>query len=543
MTLGRTDLNASPRGNESPAGPGDPIRPPLARARRLILAALSLGFVFLADWLFWNHPRGWTIGGFGLLLAGSLLAWERPLPRGKPALGVLVAVSLLCLHCLEEPNILTVVMGVLGLLTLALIAREGWSSNAVVWAQRWTLAALTAWQSPFQDAAAWHRQRRNEDGPTLCWLRRWSLPVLLCAVFVALFAVANPVVSNWLHDVGTGLRDLVRELLEVSPSGWRLLMWALVGVSVWGLLRFRSGLVTPADGTPADSGPVPAKTPSPALLIRCLVLFNLAFAVQSVLDLYYLWGGGSLPEGLTHAQYVHRGAYPLLAAAILAALFVLAAFRAGPRNASLRLARGLVYLWLIQNLLLVMSAAWRLRLYVEVYTLTRWRVAAALWMLLVLCGLVWILLRIVTGRSNLWLTNANTVTALLVLYGSVFVNYDGLIAGFNVAHCQEVRGVGPTIDLVYLERLGPDTLPALLRLAGKLKEPSAKPALRDTIERLRADLQADLGSWRGWTWRRHRLRQLAFPVVSENSSARGRLSDQDSSVPSRPVRKTRPDFG
>jgi len=427
---------------------------------------------------------------------------------------VFVAVTLLCLQCLEEPNSLTVVVGLLGLFTLGLLAREGWSTSAVVWAQRWALVALTAWQSLFKDAAAWYRQRQKTG--RLTWsgsgfVRNWFIPALLCAVFLKLFAVANPVLSTWLKDTEKAIRDLVRELLEIGPSGWRLLMWVMVGVSVWGLLRFRSGLRNPVAKTPSGFDSAWAKFPSPALVVRCLLLFNLAFAVQSALDICYLWGGGTLPAGVSHAQYAHRGAYPLLAAAILAAFFVLGAFRRDPRDQALRVARGLVYVWLIQNLLLVMSAAWRLRLYVEAYTLTRWRVAAALWMLLVLCGLVLILLRIVTGRSNPWLTNANAITTLLVLYGCCFVNFDGLIAGFNVTHCQEASGDGPTIDLAYLERLGPDTLPALLRLAGELQEWSAKRAMHDTIERLRVDLQADLSSWRGWTWRRQRLTRLAVP--------------------------------
>jgi hypothetical protein len=241
------------------------------------------------------------------------------------------------------------------------------------------------------------------------------------------------------------------------------------------------------------------------------VLFNVLFALQTGLDVYYLWAGGELPKGLTYAQYSHRGAYPLLVAAILAALFVLAAFRGVSRANSMRSARRLVYLWLVQNLFLVVSAAWRLRLYVDVYTLTRLRVAAAIWMLLVFCGLVWILVRIVAGRSNLWLININTITALSVLYVCCFVNFDGWITRFNVAHCREVRGSGPKIDVAYLESLGPDALPALLQLVARTQGSPDAPAVHGTVQRLRTDLQADLGSWRGWTWRRQRMLQLDFP--------------------------------
>jgi len=46
----------------------------------------------------------------------------------------------------------------------------------------------------------------------------------------------------------------------------------------------------------------------------------------------------------------------------------------------------LVYLWVAQNVLLVTSSILRLDLYVQIYLLTWWRVAAFIWMLLVAFG-------------------------------------------------------------------------------------------------------------------------------------------------------------
>ena len=61
--------------------------------------------------------------------------------------------------------------------------------------------------------------------------------------------------------------------------------------------------------------------------MRSLVLFNLLFAVQTVMDVHYLWRGAALPDGMTYATYAHRGAYPLIVTALLAAGFVLVAMR------------------------------------------------------------------------------------------------------------------------------------------------------------------------------------------------------------------------
>ena len=46
-----------------------------------------------------------------------------------------------------------------------------------------------------------------------------------------------------------------------------------------------------------------------ATILRSLILFNLLFAVQTVLDVTYLWGNATLPADISYASYAHRGAH------------------------------------------------------------------------------------------------------------------------------------------------------------------------------------------------------------------------------------------
>ena len=134
---------------------------------------------------------------------------------------------------------------------------------------------------------------------------------------------------------------------------------------------------------------------------RSLMLFNALFALQTVLDLAYLWGGATLPDGMSHAEYAHRGAYPLIVTALLAAGFVLIAMRPGGPAEQSRLIRPLVLLWTGQNILLVISSMLRLDLYVAAYSLTYLRLAAFIWMVLVATGLLLILIQILLKKPNL----------------------------------------------------------------------------------------------------------------------------------------------
>ncbi|MFZ4395880.1 MAG: DUF4153 domain-containing protein [Kiritimatiellia bacterium] len=69
----------------------------------------------------------------------------------------------------------------------------------------------------------------------------------------------------------------------------------------------------------------------PALVWRCLGVFNVLFALETVTDLIYLWGGCALPEGMSYASYAHRGAYPLVVTALLSAGLTLYFFPPGRR--------------------------------------------------------------------------------------------------------------------------------------------------------------------------------------------------------------------
>jgi hypothetical protein len=287
----------------------------------------------------------------------------------------------------------------------------------------------------------------------------WLVPLTLGSVFVLLFGTANPVIEKWIAQMipSDGASPI---------SVDRLLFWTAATMFVWPFIQiwWRRKPASPS-AEPVLQAREPATRPSPlfraASILRSLILFNLLFAVQTALDLIYLWGNVELPPGITYASYAHDGAYALILTALLAAGFVLAAMRPGGPAERSQLTRPLVYLWVAQNILLVASSILRLDLYVQIYLLTYWRVAAFIWMLLVALGLVLIVARIVLERPNSWLIRANLIALTAVLYACSLTNFASIIADYNVTHSREASGNGVTIDMSYLFQLGPQALPAI----------------------------------------------------------------------------------
>lgn len=476
------------------------------RTRMSFLVAATVFLVATSDWLFYKQPAGWNLGLWELAVMIVVILTHRDALRTWPGRGLLVALLGLSAALMAQPGPLVVALGAIGVLSLAMIGRLGWQPRATEWVRRWVVFAVTGGFQILEDLLLVQRWRHKGHGSPLftrflLLARHWLLPSILSIVFLSLFALANPLISKSLNDLDILLQTIVQELhVDVV----RIFFWCFIAIGSWALLRKRIKRAKTAIAAPPWIEP----QGFPGQVVRCLLLFNALFVIQNLLDLRYLYGGAALPSGMTYAEYAHRGAYPLIATALLAGAFVLITFRPGGMTQQLSAARRLVVAWLAQNVFLTLSALWRLHLYVQVYSLTRWRVAAAVWMLLVAAGLAWTALRIVSDRPNEWLVNVNFATTLLVLYCCCFVNFNGMIAWYNARHCREITGAGVNIDVSYLRDLGPEAIPALEWFSGKTGDTPVSNAASIAGESLKSGLQRQMSNWRGWTLRNYALSGL-----------------------------------
>lgn len=477
-----------------------PDRPRLKRHFAPLLLAL---LVILADQLFFGQEPGINRFLFCFLLVPALVFLGRPSSRARvlpfAALAIAAMLPMIEAPTLSSQIVAGVAVTLLALAAAGLLPRVPAAIPAVLArlmlalpgrAIQGTGRLLTA-----QTIPATARGIGTE-------LRFWILPLALGLVFVGLFAGANPLIERALAAI-----DLAALLSYFDFE--RTLFWLFTAGFVWVLLRPRlARRCCRRRGETGDRFSSPLLLSEP-VLHRALALFNVLFMVQTFLDLAYLWGGLELPQGVSHAQYAHRGAYPLVVTALLAAFFVLVAIRPGAAGVTSRLIRRLIYLWILQNILLCFSAILRLDLYVEAYSLTGMRIAAGLWILLVAVGLALILMRILWNRSNAWLFATNGASLLVVLYGVAVIDIPAFVANYNVAHSRDMDGSGEWLDSQYLRTLGPAALPAIdayLAQASFRQVPEFKLAL---VKELRSDLVFDFQirskDWRSWTWRSQRL--------------------------------------
>jgi hypothetical protein len=472
------------------------IAPRHSFAIKLLAAAV---LVAAGDILFYFHGVGATLGAFALLWTAALALAVGRVRQSRQALLAAALATLYALVLIEAPSLLGWTLFWTALSSAALLTRRRFD-NAGEWVLRLTGYVLLGIARPVADLVRVSRLHGKTGARLGSIAAAAALPAIGGALFIALFAGANPIIGNAFASIRPPyLSDVLLHLL----------FWTFVAHAVWPSLR-PSPAVTRLAPLPFDT-PTIRGVPLGSIALS-LFVFNAIFLVQNLLDIAFLWSGAPLPGSITLADYAHRGAYLLIVTALLAGLFVLLFLHPGSEAARRPVIRRLVVLWIAQNLLLVLSSILRTWDYVEAYSLTVFRISALAWMALVGTGLFLICWRLIAGRSARWLLNANAIAAALVLSAASVADLGAAAAWWNVRHGDKVGQSGNAIDLCYLRWLGSSALLPVI----DLEKRAQGPVLRDSVAAIRADLFRDLAErqadWHRWSWRG--ARQLAAAHVA-----------------------------
>ena len=321
------------------------------------------------------------------------------------------------------------------------------------------------------------------------------------AVFLALFAAADPVIERaLLRATAIGSEDLPAHVALALATGW-------LGA---GLLR--GVLPGPRRNPLATLRPPRVGIEETAMVLG---LVTALFAGFVALQLGYLFGGRATLEavtGLTLAEYARRGFFELVAAAGLVLALLLAMAAAAPRHAGRWVFRALGGALVALVLVVIVSAALRLRLYVAEYGLTTSRFYGAAFMAWLTVTLLWLAVTVLRGRPRPFASGAHAmaVAAVFVLGA---LNPDALIARTNLDRAG-VRAV----DGWYLATLSDDAVPTLLARLDEVDVGRCRLAL-ELEARLRSPRDGD---WR--TWSRGEARARAAIQWAAPDLARVRLA-------------------
>ncbi|WP_044563336.1 DUF4153 domain-containing protein, partial [Azospirillum sp. B4] len=262
-----------------PAGPAPDVR-----------AAVTLaGLATLATALLYDSRWGIALPVFLAVLAGASLALNPATRhRGRWIMAGTAFMAILAL-LVEAVTPLSLPLAITAQAACLLCVSDRWRPGLADTA-RAVGAMLT--RGPWRllrdgkAAFAWWSAHSGRQAAAVV-IARWLLPLGLGLVFCLLFAAANPVLGLWLDT-----------LTPAGIDGGRVVFWMATLAALWPFVRVQAATdrtPTVARGGDWRQDPALGLLLSPAAIVRALATFNALFALQSALDVYYLWTGHALP--------------------------------------------------------------------------------------------------------------------------------------------------------------------------------------------------------------------------------------------------------
>lgn len=279
--------------------------------------------------------------------------------------------------------------------------------------------------------------------------------LIIIVVFFFIYKNANPLFEKYTEKIN----------LDFISGAW--IVFTLMGFFItYGLLRiqrikaiddFEDSILL----TLNNSGKISKSFEKPAGIILFIVL-NCMLLLINILDVVYLYVLKQLPEGITHTQFVHNGVGMIILSIVLGITIILLLFRNALNfEENTKSIKFLVALWILQNLMMIISTCVRNQIYVSEFNLTYKRIGVFVYLLLACIGLITTLYKVYYKKSNWYLVKTNAAAGILFLCLSASVDWDKLIIEFNIQHKQNNM---LALDKKYLLGLSEINIPYLQKI-------------------------------------------------------------------------------
>ena len=421
-------------------------RPAAARISAALLARLvgsTVVAVAAFDLCFWNVAApGFSVAVFFALLWAAVLVNRPPAQRRTRETLILLALGVGALAETVVESGFTNIL-VLLVLTVVLAGQTSFVETDSKWG-RWLAQGVALLRAPGRVVwLGWALVEAAFSGE-LSWLGGIAGSLLIAApalvllvIFGSLLASGNAVFGAWTGDVFTWL--WAHLTFDIEPA--RLALWIFALLAVLPLLRpvqVASWWWSWTQHLPRVPDLVPHRAALASSAVT-LAAMNGLFLLANAADLACLWGGSALPRGVTYASYVHEGVNTLIFTVVLSAGVLVMLFQQTPAIAARRVLQVGAYLWIAQNIALLVSVARRLKLYIDAYDMTVERLGVIIFLVLVAAGYAVLTLKIARCKSLSWLVGGCVVAVFTTFYVTQFLNLAGWTAEHNVTRWSGTR--------------------------------------------------------------------------------------------------------
>jgi len=327
-----------------------------------------------------------------------------------------------------------------------------------------------------------------------------AIPILVTIIFFFMYKNSNAIFETFVNKVN----------LDWISWGW--ISFTMFGaIFLYGVLHAKR-IVKLAKYDEVDSlSIVPANMKELKLFGKTIlvvdeyfsgkllfILLNVLIALVNLLDFNFIFISRELPEGLTFAEFLHQGVGMLVVSIAISIVIILFYFRGQlnfyKNNKTFKI---LAYIWILQNMFMLVSVCMKNQMYIESYGLTYKRIGIYIYSILTLIGLVTTILKVYQVKVNMYLVRLNGWTFYSILLISCLINWDVMIVNYNVKGNKDY-------DLYYLLSLSDSTIPALIELDTKNLTNEEKQLHKLKIDnKIRVyKINQEQESWKSWNYQK-----------------------------------------
>lgn len=407
------------------------------------------------SFLFYHQNAGLNFLLFSVILISILLIRNKELLKNMKwcgmALLVLFSASCVVIHS----SALAIIANVVSLLVLSGMSFN--SRTSALFSFAFTGYSI-ATSFIFMIIDGTKRQERSENsGSSKSYTWLGILVVIFVAIaFFGLYKNSNPLFAEYTSWINFDFINFGWFVFTIV--GFFLMYGYLYHKTVPMIETWENGLSNQLASKSVDERKQKRLETERISLIVLFTLLNIMLIVINIGDANTILLNGQLPKGIKHSDFVHNGVGSLIFS-IVFAISIIMYFLRNDLNfyKGNRFFKFLVLFWIFQNILMLLSTAWRNDLYISEFTLTDLRIGVYVWLIMAFIGLILTAVKILFNKTNFFLVRTNFAAWITVLVLSSSVDWDLTITRYNLQHKKLAD-----IDYNYLFSLSESAIPELL---------------------------------------------------------------------------------
>ena len=389
---------------------------------------------FLFSTLFYDKSIGLNLFLFSLLTLVVLFINNKDDFKNKKTIIYSSLYLVTGLAVFFHDSLLAVIANFVSFFTLIGLLSENRSSIYVNWLNGLYTTIAGLFHRNFSINETTQKVESKKEVDYLHLFKIIFIPVIVVIIFIGLYQNGNPLFSSLIDKIDLGFINI--QWLLFAGLGYYLFSNIHKPIEVEPTTELDLNTGNSLSKTEAFS--IPKLKQENQLGIILISLLNALIVLFLITDITFLMTNEEVRASVFSSQ-VHSGINALIASIVIAIVILLYVFRGDinfyKENKTLK---RLAFIWIILNIILVLSITTKNSQYIYYFGLTYKRIGVVVYLTLSIVGLISTLLKIDKIKNIWYLLRLNTKAAFIVLIIASTVNWDYHITNYNFNYAKSM---------------------------------------------------------------------------------------------------------